>query len=483
MKKSILALSLVLFLLCINQVLAVDFDVTYKPIKDTIYPDEVAQYNLIIFNNAGNTEVYTLFSVDPSFLTKTNPISLDVPAYSEINVTLEIQPRSDTRTGPYLVPVRTISRSDEKFVDTTVFLYLKTYSPIIGVYDPAISLDLRMSDSIDPRERLPITLVFKNRNALDVKDLKVILESPVFYKEYNTSIGPLKDKTEELLFDLDPLVEPGYYKVRVYLEYNNKTISEIIKNFEVIDYSTITVEKTFERELFKTTTILNLKNVGNFKRTQTIKEPYSLLSKIFLKTEPKAKTIKEDGKRYLTWEITLSPQETRQLFITSNYRILVTIIVIIILGIIGYYILRSPILIIKQAKIHGSITEITDIKIRIILKNRTRKPVYNVKVIDKIPSIANVTEDENITGTLKPNKIIKHEHGGTLVRWDLEKLDPYEERIIVYKIKSHLKIVGGIELPSVKVRFDTGLGKERSVYSNEISISNTNLSEPNHNPA
>ncbi|MEM4261287.1 MAG: hypothetical protein QXG00_08640, partial [Candidatus Woesearchaeota archaeon] len=280
MKKLTLLMSLLIFFVLLNYVYAVDFDIVYNSISDTIYPDETAKYQFTIYNNKDITEGYTIYSIDPSFLTKTDPVFLEIPARGQINFTLEIQPRSDTRTGPYLVPIRTIERSDEKFIDTTVFLYLKTYSPIIGVYDPAISLDIRMENSIDPRERTAITLIFKNRNALDVKDLKVILESPVFYKEYNTSIAPLKDKTEELLFDIDPLTEPGYYKVRVYLEYKNKTISEILKNFEVIDYSTITVEKTFERELFKTTTILNLKNVGNFKRTQKIRERYSLLNKL-----------------------------------------------------------------------------------------------------------------------------------------------------------------------------------------------------------
>ena len=40
-----------------------------------------------------------------------------------------------------------------------------------------------------------------------------------------------------------------------------------------------------------------------------------------------------------------------------------------------------------------------------------------------------------------------------------------------YKIKSSLKIIGGIELPPAKARFDTKQGRERITASNHVEIS------------
>ena len=56
-----------------------------------------------------------------------------------------------------------------------------------------------------------------------------------------------------------------------------------------------------------------------------------------------------------------------------------------------------------------------------------------------------------------------------LLSWNMDVLDPYEERLIVYKLKSSLNIVGNISLPPSKVRFHTATG-ERSFVSNNVKL-------------
>jgi hypothetical protein len=59
---------------------------------------------------------------------------------------------------------------------------------------------------------------------------------------------------------------------------------------------------------------------------------------------------------------------------------------------------------------------------------------------------------------------------GTVPRWEMDVLEAYEERIITYRIKSKLTLIGGIRLPSAKATFDAGGGKERITYSNSINM-------------
>ena len=146
---------------------------------------------------------------------------------------------------------------------------------------------------------------------------------------------------------------------------------------------------------------------------------------------------------------------------------IVLIVIVVVLAL--YFLLRSPIVLFKDAYVIGKAEEgVSDLKVKVLVKNRTRRIIKNVRIIDKIPSIAEVVEKEHL-GTIKPSKIIKHGKKGTIIKWDIEGFEPYEERILSYKIKSTLRIVGGISLPSVKARFEDN-GKERTTTSNPVSL-------------
>ena len=112
---------------------------------------------------------------------------------------------------------------------------------------------------------------------------------------------------------------------------------------------------------------------------------------------------------------------------------------------------------------------ISEMKIIIHLKNRTSDVVNNIFISEKIPRLGELIK-ESYLGTLEPSKILIHEKRGTIVKWELPSLEPFEERIITYRIKSKLSIVGGIRLPPTRVKFDTKKGRERIIFSNKCEI-------------
>ena len=142
----------------------------------------------------------------------------------------------------------------------------------------------------------------------------------------------------------------------------------------------------------------------------------------------------------------------------------------LLLSIIFYFSYRSSIVIRKIAsnieKLEGGISEL---KIVINIKNRGNKPLRDITIIDKIPNIADV-EKELYIGTLQPVKILKHENKGSIVKWIIDDLGAGEERVISYRIKSRLSILGDFNLPSTSVRFKFR-GKDKLSKSNLLTIS------------
>jgi len=94
------------------------------------------------------------------------------------------------------------------------------------------------------------------------------------------------------------------------------------------------------------------------------------------------------------------------------------------------------------------------------MKNRSRKPVHNMLVTDGLPRITEFVESHHL-GSLRPSRVARTMKKGTLLYWELDVLEPYEERIITYRMKSRLKIVGDMTLPRARVKFEQANGSER----------------------
>jgi hypothetical protein len=170
------------------------------------------------------------------------------------------------------------------------------------------------------------------------------------------------------------------------------------------------------------------------------------------------------------WDIILSPEETATIIVIENYRVLPILGLIILLIILGYYQFRSPIVLKKQTIVTGQDEEgISEMKIRIFVKNRSKQPFYNVRLLDRAPSIAQV-HVANGLGILEPSKIVHTERKGTIIKWDFESLESYEERIVTYAIKARLKIIGTLGLPSVKVKFENVKGRQKTTESGRAII-------------
>ncbi len=139
---------------------------------------------------------------------------------------------------------------------------------------------------------------------------------------------------------------------------------------------------------------------------------------------------------------------------------------------IGFaYYVKSPIVLRKRAVITKSDDEgaLSEVKVTLEVVNKLRKPINDLEIIDLVPAIANVEKSLEL-GTLKPHAI-KHTKLGTKVVWSMAEIDGLEHRLITYKVKAKLNILGTFSLPRASLHYKKAKGKKGKVFSNIFRLS------------
>ena len=108
-----------------------------------------------------------------------------------------------------------------------------------------------------------------------------------------------------------------------------------------------------------------------------------------------------------------------------------------------------------------------ELKILLHVKNRSNGTIDEINITDTIPHIGEMDKEIQI-GTIKPTGIAKHKTG-TIVKWNIVSLERFEERIITYRIRTKLSVLGGIVLPTARVKFKEK-GREMVVRSNKLRL-------------
>jgi hypothetical protein len=472
LKKSMLFT--IIFLISLSVAYAASFDAEAVPINSKIIIDEFATFQLTVKNNLQQKDEYRVYSLDfPTWDVRTepiaNPITLELEPGEEGSVELVVDPLKIKDVGTYIVNINVKSKVTNRLFGVPLRVSIMSTDPLIQGYVPTVVTSVGIPQKIDPRDEVPIKIVLNNQNIIDYPDLVIKLESNLIKDTISTQLGPKEEKTLELKVNLDPLTAPqeDQLVVAVFKE-DRSIINPIVRKIEIIEYAEkelVSEDKNFflTREHYKFVSNNN-KYEGKFEVETT------LLGSIFSSTSPKTKIVQEDDKRYFVGDVKLGNNIMR-IDVTKNLIPLFVVIILLIVIAISYYVLRSPLLITKGskniAKKEGGVSEMTVI---LHIKNRSQNKLKDIDISDFIPALVSVGEDVPI-GSLKPDKVLKHEReGNTIVKWTIDALDASEERVLSYKIKSELSILGGFSLPATKAKFKSN-NKDFTSRSNRLSIS------------
>ncbi len=460
---------LLILLLASPLVLALNenYRVTIDPVKNSIFPNEPAEFKLRISNFDRSDLRFQVYTLDPKWVVRVDPYLQPIPAESMKEFTLYVRPKSTVGYGTEGLTVSVKNLNSNIIQQQRLIINVKDPNSPGGVYQPSISFDALYPEEIDPRKPLSLLLSFRNRNALNVTALTVSIESPLFQRSYVTTLDPLGERREEQRFTLNPYQAAGDYPLTLKLIYKNKTINEVSKTLHINRIEDIEKSVTKESSLFRSVTRVVVTNKGNAEAEPKVTLPTGWFRRLFSSTRPEAEVERTPAGRFFVWRPKLAPQESVTLERIENYRLLVIILLLAIIGVITYYVTRSPVIAVKEILMRHEEGEegSNDLKVRLFIKNRSGATLTGVTIIDRIPSIATY-EPETKLGTISPTKVIKQKKGAVL-KWELDILEPYEERILSYNLSSTLKIVGRFKLPNAKVHF-TKNNKERVTYTRNV---------------
>ncbi len=437
-----------------------------------VFFDETASYQLTITNDATMDKVYS-WSINPVDWIIEGKNSMKVSAGESRTIELLISPRPSNFRGPglYVVPVNVQDAFGET-IQSQLNIHIKSINEKVYSYLPSVALGASMNDPLDPREDASVQVQLRNRNILEIDALKLVIDGENFYKEDTFPLSALEEKTLRYKLPVDSLVKPGTYNLHVYIVYQNKTISEVKDSYVVNPYAVINRDVVRTSRFFKITKISKLTNNGNVVKEITTDVSSAFYKWPFMHVSIKANTAEKN--RGHSWLLILDPNETATVTVVENYRSLFYLALLLIIFLIAYFTMRSPITMKKQIVVTGKDEEgISEMKVRIYLKNRTDKAYYNLRLLDKAPAIADVHAPQGL-GVMGPTKIVKTEKKGTIVKWDFDTLDAYEERIVSYTIKAKLKIIGNLALPAVRIKFENVKGNSRTSQSGKAVIGTKN---------
>jgi hypothetical protein len=471
MKKAILIG--IFLILAAGLVSAADFNVSVTSAKDNIDIDESAQFVFTILNNLDQEQNIKVYSPEVEWSIPEQVVK--VYANSESNVKVTLTPTKYVDPGMYGIKINLKEEDSGELVEQIVFVNVRPPGEAISAYKPSVSMEVDIPKVIDPTEAVLVTVILENQNTLYLPDLVLRVTSDIdaFDIEQDLVLESLGKKAVELSYNLDPLQEPGTYKVNFEVLKGKEVIES--GDPEIIEISTISpdFEEDIQRwdvPLLRTKIVATYTSNSNAKDTQVVKFPVNVFTSIITSTRPKSETIKEDGQKYKAIALELEPGQSRTIYVITDYWIPLVVLVVILLGLFIYFKYKSPVKIRKgisdvQTKEGG----VSELKIMLEVTNTSKKAIKHVSIIDYVPNIADLSQ-EFIEGTLKPTKILKHEAKGTVLKWEIEEIAPGEDRLLSYDVKSKLSIIGNFRLPRAKIIFKRK-GKEVHVYSNSMGVS------------
>ncbi len=459
------------FLVITTAAQALTFEADMQAVKDTIYPDEIAVFSVSITNNHPATDTFTIATPEYDWILDTNEqIGMIAPGETR-EALIELVPKPGTASGAHAIRIKVRSANSLDFKEFTQLVTLRSLNSSNRTYVPSIFLSVDTPDTVDPREGMPVSVYLRNRNARNYEKIDVELQSDLFTKTFSTALGPIGlegEKTTKVTIPLDPITAPGTHPLTVKVYVDGQAVNSAEAEYVIGSFDTVVRSAQTTGRFFKHTTTYTARNEGNTPVRLELTHKTSFLKALFLSSANDYDIRSADDGQQAVFEATVQPNESITVAVTENYLLLFIFAILVILSIISYYVFRSPIVAHKEATIRGGGDGVSNIKVRLFIRNRSAKAIHNLHVVDKVTSMADIVKEQQL-GTLHPTKVVKKKGHGTLIRWDLDTLDAFEERIITYQVATQLQLVGDVYLPAMKVKFDQR-GRERTTFSNEVNI-------------
>lgn len=446
LKKTLLSVFLIgLFLLLSNCVSAINLDIKKQSSDEVMIPsiNQPARFDLKVTNNEEGGK----FDIENRWGFKLEPSQISMNHGETKNMELKVYPREnlDIR-GDYALDI--IFRGSGEDQKREI------------VFD---IIELKDAFEVGAGEIYPnsnsIQVYVKNKKNFYFENISAKFESKFFEVSKNLSLGAYEKKGFEVSLSKEKFRElkAGFYTLTG--EFNiNEVKATTTSNIKFAEKKIINTSRESYGFLIQSE-IIEKTNKGNVEeKTETVVKK-NLLAIPFTSFSPKADTSHREGFTiFYTWTDSILPGEKLKVVVKTNWLIPFLLIVLIILVAVlfkKYY--RKNIELKKKVsfvKVKGG-----EFALKVTIRVNAKKSLERISIIDKLPPLVKLYEKfsaESPTSVDTKNRRIK---------WDFDKIESGETRILNYIIYSRLGVLGKFVLPRAEAIYEKE-GKIKETSSN-----------------
>jgi hypothetical protein len=445
-----------------------DLELVLEDIAPQVEVGGSARYLLHITNTGDVRDVYRI-NGDPYDV---SPFS-DYVQFVVVNPNQAKVDAGETVTVEVSIKILGNAKSDETFqADVVVTSLINANTKEIvaakGYVVPkkeVVQVSVDAPHEIYPGENFEVVATFKNRLNLDLKNFEVSVYSdlPGISESTFTDFKPREEREMEFVFPLMLSSKPGDYALNVRVYDGSQLKGNFVSAFKVFEKTVVDEQASKKGGFMKNIMTVMKMNEGNSIADERIVVDSNIIKNIFVSTQPEAERDWGD----LIWEFTFEPGETFEAVVVWNYRPLFYGFLVVVLAIIllYFYIERSVVVKKRLFTITSGPGGISEFKVLLLVRNGRRSSLDGVKVMDVLPNIIEPTYE---FGTLKPDLIQRGSRSKRFV-WEIGSLEPGEERVLSYRVKSKMHLSEGARLPPASLHYLRG-HKQVSMVSHKLDI-------------
>ncbi|MBI4009909.1 MAG: hypothetical protein HY361_01805 [Candidatus Aenigmarchaeota archaeon] len=440
-----------------------------------IYSGESSAVELTIANNQDKYDVFSV-SIVPSFLSKIGAfpetIATNLPLTSKSTATVKlffsVLPEAEETISPVLFRVYITSSANEKIsLNKTIQINVLRTSPVY-------LSDLRISKSLfSPEETLQINNVLTNTRSIpsDIYRLLVTIKKDnALIKEFDETVSDIPGKISQTItksYTFDRYAPPGIYTISVNLKDNlNTLISSKSLDVRLDEVNKTTSDVSQDFRILSIVRTTKVKNVGNIPTSVFLKESVPSFAKDWVIAETNPTSINSIGNSVVyEWLISLTPnQEATVKYQINLWGVWIGLLVITTIVYLAFKFVFTP-SIKKVVKKHGVLAKGKEIVVTLEIKNHALSEIKDIVVADVVPQLTEVVQRFD---TLRP--VIRKTAEGTELSWKLDSLKVAEERVINYRIKPTVDVLGSLILPSATMRYYDHKRVKKFAVSMAVSV-------------
>lgn len=460
--------------LSLMPILVLAEDVALKIVPDdiTINTTETKAVDIIITNNQADDDTFSL-SIWPSttwagVTPNLEKYSIDIEAGANATTKLYLSVSSEAEEiiSTFLVTAK--SKFSDASASISVNVRVKKKSP---VYISDLALDKYV---VKPEDCVNITTSVTNVGVSpdSYKIQTTVKRGTSIIKRFDTELIEIEGrsiKSVSSFYCFEKYAETGTYSVEAMLKTEiNKFVDSRAAAIRMNELSNLVMRKTASYTPFVQAKAIDIKNEGNlvesnFTVTETVSE---FMSRFFYPIDTPTSIKEQDGKKVYSWVVeSLKPGEATQIKYELRFAgIWISGISLAVLVFLAFSYFYRP-TISKSARFLGTLKKGKEMVVLLELRNSTIHEIKSVVVQDAISPIVTLLEKFD---TMTPT--IEKSEAGTTLTWRIKSLSPLEERVLTYRIRPKVDIIGSMRLPRATMEYFDHKKQKKVVASGSIEI-------------